>query len=228
VTDAAVTLRLTPPDGGAPRDVPLTPGGGRFAGSADLSAPGPWRIEARVSPAGVAPATATFALTLPAGGARPLLAWADAAMNHLSSLRERQTVSSGGPSVAATYEYVAPDRLHLATDQGETIAIGKRRFDRTTGQPWEESAWPEDAGYRWPRYDLASTAGEVTLLGEEDVDGQTCWIVAFLDGQTGARYTVWIGERDHLLHREQMMATGHYMESVFDDFDAPLAIQPPK
>ncbi|HEX5503878.1 MAG TPA: CopD family protein [Thermomicrobiales bacterium] len=228
VTSAAVTLRLTPPGGGAPRDVSLAPGGGRFAGSADLSAAGPWRIEALVTPAGGAPATATFSLALPAGGARPLLAWADEAMNHLSSLRERQTVSSGGPVVAATYEYVAPDRLHLVTAEGETIVTGKRRFDRLTGQPWAESVWPEDAGYRWPRYDLASTASEVTLLGEEEVAGQPCWIVAYLDTETGARYTIWIGERDHLLHQQRMAATGHYMESTFDDFDAPLAIEPPQ
>lgn len=229
LTAATVAVTLQGPDGAAPRETTLTEVRGRFIGSADLSKPGPWTIDARVTPTNGAPGTARFQLTLPAGGARYLLVAADAAMNRLTSLREHQTLSSGGATVTSDYEYVAPDRIHIQVDNGsETIGIGPRRFDRTRLTGWQSSPWvSESGGYRWPNFDYARRATEVTLLGQETVDGVNCWVVTFLDPETEARYTFWIGDRDSLIRRERMVAPGHYMESRLGDFNAPMTIEAP-
>lgn len=229
IDDATVRLRLVPPDGGAPQDVPLVARNGRYLGLGDLERDGRWQIEASVAAREGAAGTALFGLSLPTGGARPLLAAADAAMNRLTALRERQILSSGGSSVTMDFEFATPDRLRLKVSGGsETGAVGTRRFDRAPGGQWLSSSWPAPGGYRWPEYAHARTASEVTILGREDVDGEPCWIVAFLDNESGARFTFWIGERDSLVRRQRMFATGHYMESRFYDFNAPITIEAPE
>ena len=225
--DAVVALRLIPPAGGAAQDVSLTARGGRYTGLGDLAAIGGWRIEASVTPRGGTTDRATFALDLPTGGARTILAQSDLAMNRLTGLSERQTIDAGGPPVTTYYQWLAPDRLRLRSDVGgETIIIGKRRFDRGSGG-WIPSEWPDPAGYRWPDYAYARTAAEVTLLRRETIDGTPCWVIGFLDTPSGGRMTLWIGEADGLVRRQQMFAVGHYMESVFSDFNAPATIETP-
>ncbi|HEU5330134.1 MAG TPA: copper resistance protein CopC [Thermomicrobiales bacterium] len=229
LTDAAVQARLTPPAGGVATTVALTQRNGQYNGATSITAAGHWQIAVDVTPKDAGASTATFALDLPAGGARWLLAASDAAMNRLTSLREHQTISSGGTPVVTEYEFVAPDKAHIQTGTAsETIAVGTQRFDRTNGGAWSTSTWPEDGGYRWPRNDYASGASEVTLLGQEQVDGVACWVVAFLDNASGARLTFWIGQQDYLVQRETMYATGHYMESRYSDFNAPITIVTPR
>lgn len=228
VENATVALRATPPGGAAPLNVPLEARGGRYTGLADLGAPGAWKLEAVVTPAGGAAATATFALQLPTGGAATLLAGADAAMNRLTSLRERETIGAGGPAVTIEYAWVAPDKLQLRADTGsETIVVGKRRFDRTGNGAWLPSDWPDPQGYRWPQFAFARNAAEVTLLGRETVDGVDCWVVAFLDTTDDVRYTFWIGQADSRIYRQRMFTVGHYMESRYFDFDAPITVVAP-
>jgi hypothetical protein len=228
VENAAVRLRATPPGGAAPVEIALDTRGGRYTGLMDLGAAGAWKLEALVTPSGGMPATATFALQLPTGGAATLLAGADAAMNRLTSLRERQSIGSGGPVVTTEYEWSAPDKTRLKSDTGnETLVVGTRRFDRTNGGQWIESAWPYPEGYRWPDYAFAKTAAEVTLLGQEAVDGINCWVITFLDTTADARITLWIGVDDNLIHQQRMFAVGHYMQSRFSDFNVPIEIAVP-
>lgn len=227
IDSATVTLRLAPPDGAAPQEVPLVPRGGRYTGLGELAKTGAWRIEALVTSPGGVTERATFALDLPTGGARSLLAQSDLAMNRLTSLGERQMINSGGPVVTTYYQWSAPDRLRLRSDAGsETIVVGKRRFDRASGA-WIASDWGDPAGYRWPVYEYARTAAEVTLLGRETIDGVPCWVISFLDTPSGGRFTAWIGIDDGLIRRQRMFAVGHYMESVFYDFNAPVTIEAP-
>ncbi len=228
VENAAVTLRATPPGGAAPTEVRLDARGGRYTGLVDLGIAGAWKLEVVVTPAGGAAATATFALQLPSGGAATLLAGADAAMNRLTSLRERETIGAGGPAVTTDYEWSAPDRFHLKADVGsETIVVGKQRFDRSGTGPWLPSEWPEPQGYRWPQFGFAKNAAEVTLLGREDVEGVSCWIVTFLDTTADARYTLWIGVDDSRIRQQRMYAVGHYMQSRYYDFNVPITITAP-
>lgn len=225
--DAAVTLHFTAPGGGTPQDVPLTARGGRYTGLGDLAQIGAWQIVASVTPPGGAAGQVTFALDLPTGGARSMLAHSDLAMNRLTSLSERQTIGAGGPTLTTYYQWSAPDRLQLRSDAGsETIIIGKQRYDRTSGN-WLPSVWPDPDGYRWPDYEYARTAAEVTVLRRESLDSTPCWVLSFLDTPSGARITVWIGEADGLVRRQQMFMVGHYMESIFSDFNAPVTITAP-
>jgi copper transport protein len=227
IDDAAVTLRLAPPDNGTPQDVPLTARGGRYTGLGDLGKIGAWQIVASVTPRGGIADQATFALDLPTGGARTILAQSDVAMNRLTSLSERQMIGAGGPTTTTYYQWAAPDRMRLRSDGGsETIIIGTQRYDRAGGS-WIPSAWPDPGGYRWPIYEYARTAAEVTLLRRETVDGTPCWVLGFLDTPSGGRLTLWIGEADGLVRRQQMFAVGHYMESGFSDFNAPVTITAP-
>jgi copper transport protein len=228
VENAAVRLRATPPGGAAPVEVALDATGGRYTGLVDLARPGAWTLEALVTPPGGAPATATFALQLPTGGAMSLLAGADAAMNRLTSLRERQVLSSGDTAITTEYEWSAPDRMRLRSDTGnETTVVGTRRFDRANGGQWIESPWPEAEGYRWPQSILANTAAEVTLLGRETIEGVDCWVITFLDTTADARITLWIGVDDSLIRQQRMFAIGHYMQSRFYDFNVPIEINAP-
>jgi hypothetical protein len=227
IDTATVALRLTPPAGAAPQDVALVARGGRYTGLGELTTIGGWRIEALVTIPGGATERATFALDLPTGGARSLLAQSDAAMNRLTSLSERQAISSGGPVVTTYYQWSAPDRLRLRSDAGsETIVVGKQRWDRASGA-WIASNWGDPAGYRWPVYEYARTAAEVNLLGRETIDGVPCWVISFLDTPSGGRLTTWVGIDDGLVRRQRMFAVGHYMESVFYDFNAPVTIAAP-
>jgi copper transport protein len=228
VENAAVRLRATAPGGAAPVEVALDAIGGRYTGLVDLGNPGAWKLEALVTPPGGAPATATFALQLPTGGATTLLAGADAAMNRLTSLRERQSIASDGPTITTEYAWTAPDRTRLSSDAGnEMIVVGTRRFDRAGSGQWIESAWPEAGGYRWPVYTFAKTAAEVTLLGRETVEGVDCWAITFLDTTADARITLWIGVDDSLIRQQRMFSVGHYMQSRFYDFNVPIAIAAP-
>jgi hypothetical protein len=209
--------------------VALDARGGRYTGLVDLGRDGPWTLEALVTPPGGAPATATFALQLPTGGATALLAGADAAMSRLASLRERQSIGAGGPAITTTYEWAAPDRTRQVSDNGsETIVVGTRRFDRSGNGQWLESSWPEQGGYRWPQFTFAKTAAEVTLLGREPVDGVDCWVITFRDTTADARLTLWIGVEDSLIRQQRMFAIGHYMQSRFFDYDVPIAIDVPR
>lgn len=228
IDDATVALRLLPPDGAAPQDVALTARGGRYTGLGELGRTGTWQIEATVTLRGAQPTRTLLKLDLPSGGASAILGAADAAMNRLTSLRERETIAAGGPATTTSYEWVAPDRMHLTSTAGsETIVIGKQRFDRATGGPWVASDWPEPNGYRWPQFSFARSAAEVTILGREEVDGVMCWVIGFLDTAGDARYTFWIGEDDNLIRQQRMFAVGHYMESRYTDFNAPLTITAP-
>ena len=157
-----------------------------------------------------------------------LLAGADAAMNKLTSLRERQAIAAGGTPVTTVYEWAAPDRLRTTSDVGGAmIVVGTRRFDRAGNGQWLENTWPEPGGYRWPQFIFAKTAAEVTLLGREQVDGIDCWVVTFLDTAADARITLWIGVDDSLIRQQRMYAIGHYMQSTFYDFNVPIAIEVP-
>lgn len=228
IPDARVTLRLTAANVGIPREITLTAANGRYSTLGDLTQPGQWRIEAIVTPGGGTPAQTAFTLTLPTGGARALLAQADQAMNKLTSLSERQSLSGGGAPIITVYQWAAPDRMRLRSDAGnESVIVGKRRYDLLNGR-WLASDWPEAAGYRWPLFDYARTATEVTLLGQEKLNEVPCWVVTFLDTPSSTRLTFWIGVQDNLVRQQKMYGVGHYMVSVFGDFNTPVTIEPPQ
>ena len=233
VTDARVRLRARPSDGdGASSVTQMEAENGRYRGTVILTPPGAWHLEVLVTLPDQPEAAAPFDLTVPVPDAGAILSLADQAMNGLRSLREHNELGNGGATVVTEFRYAAPDRMHsivqTPTVHRETIAIGDRRFDREGTGPWQESAWPARGGYRWPAYDFATDATEVTVLGREEIDGVDCFVVAFLDPASGARFRLWIGTTDYLVRQQVMMAPGHYMTSVFSDFNAPVTIEEPE
>lgn len=232
ITDARVRVRARPGSGsGASAVTEMEAVDGRFRATVVLAPAGAWQLEVLVTLPGQPEAAAPFDVTVPLPNAGALLSRADQTMNQLRSLREHNELTSGGPVVVTEFEYAAPDRMRyvVQTDSGTraTVAVGDRRFDRQGDGAWQESAWPSNGGYRWPAYDFADGATEVTVLGREEIDGVDCFVVAFLDPASGARFRLWIGTTDYLIRQEVMMATGHYMKSVFTDFDAPVTIEAP-
>ncbi|MBX5445261.1 CopD family protein [Sphaerobacter sp.] len=232
VTDARVRVRARPSDGGGASAVTqMEAENGRFRGTVILAPAGAWHLEVLVTLPGQPEVAAPFDLTLPLPDAGALLSLADQAMNGLHSLREHNELGNGGATVVTEFRYAAPDRMHsivqTPTVRRETIAIGDRRFDREGNGPWQESPWPEPGGYRWPAYNFAGSATEVSVLGREELDGVDCFVVAFLDPASGARFRLWIGTTDYLIRQQVMMAPGHYMTSVFSDFNAPVTIEEP-
>lgn len=226
---ADVRLRASRAGGdGGSTETALVARGGRFLGSLDMSAPGKWHLEVTVTIPGAPPGVALFDIALPTGGARYLLSLADAAMNRLRSLRERQTLSGGSAPVAIDYQYAAPDRIAIRmADGAETIGIGQRRYSRLPGEAWKAEPWPDPGGFRWPDYKYAATAADVVLLGEEVREGVRCWVVTFATPENGARYIFWIGVDDALVRATRMIAPGHYMDAVLSDFDGPVTITEP-
>lgn len=232
VTDARVRVRARLSDGGGASTVTqMEAENGRFRGTVILAPAGAWHLEVLVMLPGQPEVAAPFDLTVPVPDAGALLSLADQAMNGLRSLREHNELGNGGAPVVTEFRYAAPDRMHsivqTPTVRRETIAIGDRRFDREGSGPWQESPWPAPGGYRWPAFDFASSATEVSVLGREEIDGVDCFVVAFLDPASGARFRLWIGTTDYLIRQQVMMAPGHFMTSVFSDFDAPVTIEEP-
>ncbi|MDI3341260.1 MAG: copper resistance protein CopC [Sphaerobacter sp.] len=232
VVDARVRIRTRPGSGQGPSAATqMEAADGRYRATVLLAPPGTWHLEVLVTLPGQPEVAAPFDLTVPTPGAGALLSLAEQTMNRLQSLREHNELTSGGPVVTTEFTYAAPDRMRAVIDapsgRRETIAVGDRRFDREGDGPWQETPWPSGR-YQWPRFAFTATATEVTVLGQETIDGVDCFVVALRDSAANARFRLWIGTEDHLIHRLVMMATGHYMTSVYRDFNAPLPIEAPE
>ncbi|MBM2809298.1 MAG: copper resistance protein CopC [Chloroflexi bacterium] len=189
--------------------------------------PGRWNLMVGVKQPASAEEFATFTFSLPAAGARDIVARADAAMNTLTSLRERQVIEGGpnGPS-DATYAYVAPDRMEAQDSSGTLlIAALAQRFERRDGE-WHAEPWPDPRGFRWPAYSFSQLASNARLLGIEDVDRRPNFAVTFADSQS-VRYTLWIDLETFRISRERMLAPGHYMTATFFDYNTEIDVSPP-
>src|SRR5690242_7440167 len=177
-----------------------------------------------------ASAHATFALALPIV---PLpvstLTDIDAAMRGLHTIREEQTLTSGGPVLLFHFEYAAPDRVRYTMVKPgaattETRLIGAERFDRDGAGPWTSSNM--GFGSRVPASELARAATRIALIGRDHDGAEPLIEIAFIQ-PGGIHYRVWAGANDHLVRRYTMMANGHYMTGTYTDFDVPLAIAAP-
>ena len=215
--DGAIASSLTLPSGDRRHAVTLDHGG-----QAEIT------VRATDGPA--ASAHVTLALTLPIA---PLpastLSDIDAAMRGLHTLRETQTLTSGGPTLLFSFQYAAPDRVRYTLVKpgapiSETRLIGAERFDRDGAGPWASS----DMGFasRVPASDLARESTRVALIGTGHDGAQPLIEIAFVQ-PGGVHYQVWAGANDHLVRRYTMMANGHYMTGTYSDFDAPLDIAAP-
>lgn len=176
--------------------------------------------------------TVTFQIDLPVEPAPPaILTQVDEAMNTLRSLRETQTLASGGFEYLFRYEYQAPDRLrytYVAPDGRlhETRILGAKRFDRDTGGDWATSDLGVES--RVPSFGYADRSYRLRVIAHERAGAQELLVLALVRRTSlDIHYRLWVGAQDHLVRRYVMMALGHYMTGSYADFDAPLEIVPP-
>jgi hypothetical protein len=175
-------------------------------------------------------ANADFALDLPVErAADDTLAAVDAAMQGLHSLREMQTLTSGGPELLFHFEYEAPDLVRYTMigpsgKQQETRLIGRDRYDRDAGGAWTQS----DLGFgsRVPYSAFARGATRVRVVGRGQDGAQELLDIAFVQS-ANVYYRISVGAQDHLVRSYTMMTKGHYMTGAYSDYDGPVAISAP-
>jgi hypothetical protein len=172
-----------------------------------------------------------LSFTLPAHGptSQALTVVRDAAAEYKqirSMVTHERLAANPTEVVYTTYYAVAPNRLRFQVrGEGETIIIGKRRWDRSQGGNWKESAQsPIDpiTPYWTP------LVQDATILGSATVQGRAVWVVSFADPQTPGFFTIWVDKTTHRTLELEMTATAHFMHHTYDQFDAPISVQPPK
>lgn len=149
-------------------------------------------------------------------------------LGKLRAVRQRDALADGtGGVVLSTAQYVAPDRYHLLTAEGDaSIAVGPIQAFRRLDEPWRTVR--RSAPFRYPTYQDTYEGAEAHRLGHETMlDGRPTRIVTFYVARDRAWYCWWVDASDGLVRREVMVAASHYMTTVYDAFDAPAEIALP-
>jgi hypothetical protein len=143
-----------------------------------------------------------------------------------SMVTQERLASSPTAVVYTTYYAVAPNRLRFRIrDEGESIIIGKRRWDRGLDGSWHESAQsPIDplAPYWTP------VVQDPTILGSATVQGRPVWVISFAAPQTPGFFTIWVDKSNHRTLELDMTAAAHFMHHTYGQFNAALSITPPR
>ncbi|MBI2888202.1 MAG: copper resistance protein CopC [Chloroflexi bacterium] len=231
VRDATVDVRLAGAGTSGATVIALAPQGDGYTTVADLPSAGRWQLDVRARLPGQPDSVASFFLSLPLPGARLRLAQAEAAMNGLAALKERQELrgSSGGAALTTEYTYAAPDAVSFQAEGGpQGVIIGPARYSLTPGQGWGKTELPPQLQYRFPSFRYTQGATDVAVVAREPADGVESDVLAFYQPATGAYFRLWIGVDDHLVRRTTMTAPGHYMTSAYREFNVPNSIVPPQ
>jgi copper transport protein len=120
----------------------------------------------------------------------------------------------------------APDRLTYTTEGGsEAVVVGNRRWDRTAGGSWVESA---QQPLKQPTPTWGAAPARADLLGRGRVGDRPVWRISFVDRSVPAWYTVSLDVRTGRTLELDMTAAAHFMHHVYSGFDEPLSITPPE
>lgn len=230
----------------------LDPSGGYAVGTADLSGEGWWQAAITLTPPTGEPLRVGFYLLLPdpnvsgvgydpAGSAeaRQLFETGLANMEALHSVRFNQRLGDGSGTLYTQETLLTdgsdgrPAAWRDVSASFERIIVGQQEWLRNAGQPWTErpasslylpSAWGE----------TYAPATDFRLGQMQEIDGERCRIVTFrLPAVTEPRrmeaawYAWWVGEESGQVRQEAMVSRRHYMIYRYNDFDAPLSIEPP-
>jgi copper transport protein len=150
-------------------------------------------------------------------------------LERLRSVRQRDALADGtGGVVLSTARYAAPDRFQLTTAEGESsVAVGPTQAFRRLDEPWRTVR--RSAPFRYPTYRDTYDGATAQRLGHEMMlDGRPVRTLSFYVPRDRAWYCWWLDQSDGLLRREVMIATSHYMTTVYDDFDEPVQIALPQ
>ena len=150
-------------------------------------------------------------------------------LEKLRSVRQRDALADGtGGVVLSTARYAAPDRFQLLTAEGDaSIAVGQVQAFKRLEEPWRTVR--RSAPFRYPTYRDTYEGAIAQRLGHETtIDGHPVRILSFYVPRDRAWYCWWLDTADGLLRREVMVATSHYMSTVYDAFDDPVEITLPQ
>jgi mono/diheme cytochrome c family protein len=176
-------------------------------------------------PSFVAPEVPTSITPTPSASGDPIalewLAKADAAMNALQSLEEKQVVrDTAGNFLLARFEFNAPDRMRYTIENGPaSVQIGSDDYQQKPDGTWFANR--RGVPFVWPQYAYATVAEQarVTDIGVLKVVDFTWNGFDFkltIDPETGriVQYSLTDGERT--------------VEGKYSAFDAATAIEAPK
>jgi hypothetical protein len=163
----------------------------------------------------------------PTAQALALVDEAAAEYKQIRTMVTHERLASSPTHVAyTTYYAVAPDRLRfIVRGEDESIIIGNRRWDRTLGGPWQESAQTavDPIAPYW-----APLVQDATVLANTTLDGQAVAVVSFADPQTPGFFTIWVNRTTHRTLELDMTAAAHFMHHTYGQFDSPISVQPPR
>jgi len=163
---------------------------------------------------------------------REILRRAQATMRALRSMRQRERLTSGPGSFAATeYRLEAPDRFSYATNSGaQSVVIGTRQWSRTRGEPGREDRYggggPGFTTRSW--FTWTSYAQEVRLLAIEHTGGGSIARLALMSPGTPLWYRLTVDLSTFRVTRVRMIAGAHFMSQRLYAFNEPLRIEAPR
>ena len=163
--------------------------------------------------------------TWPPADAARVLTRADRVWRSLRSLSFDETLRSDERHVlTSSWQMQAPDKLAYQIPNGASaVVVGKRRWDKVPGEPWEASP---QLRLRQPRPPWASVAN-ARVVGTTVARGRPALVVTFFDPGTPAWYTVILDRETFRTYDVRMVATAHFMHDRFHSFNETPAIRPP-
>jgi hypothetical protein len=202
-------------------------GAGCYAASVGVAGT-PRSAEVTIRRLGRMPSTVRFPFPSrwPPPDATRLAARATKVFAALRTLTIDEHLGSSATNVLHTiWRLNAPDRLTYTTEGGsEAVVVGNRRWDRTVGGRWVESA---QQPLRQPAPTWGTAPARADLLGGGWVDGRPVWRISFVDRSVPAWYTVAIDVRTGRALELDMTAAAHFMHHLYSGFDTPITIAPP-
>ncbi len=216
-----LTATVIAPTGNGASALPVTIEGlhATACGSGCYRAIAPRRGVARVSVSGK-PVVYDIPASWPS--AEQMLRRATATFRRLRSVAYVERLSSGpGVHLLSHFRLEAPNRLSYAVrGSGDGIVIGTRRWDRSAGGPWRESA---TGVLTQPTPIWGLHPQDVRLLGET----KRFAVVSFIDRSLPAWFTVRFDRRTLHPISLTMTAAAHFMSHRYTAFNTVPPIRPP-
>ena len=159
---------------------------------------------------------------------------------HIATKSYRVRITSSNPNIPGEtlVEFVAPDRLHISSQIGETIAVGSDSYTRRGQGPWQKD--PIDASqivakFRDPnRVDDMAKNYDVKLIGPNTLDGVPVVVYEYTTKNPSAvtpaeKTKIWIGADDSLPRKmeTESLTDKSVLTRIFSDYNADIKINLP-
>lgn len=133
------------------------------------------------------------------------------------------------PDASGKFEYVAPNKYHLASSEFEIIIIGSDSYLKMGGD-WVKSPSGVDSGNLFNPDDLkdsidAAKSAKVTKGGKDKVNGKDCQLYTYTDADTGGDTEMCVA--DNLPLRITDKSGDSESTITFSDFNSNFDIKAP-